>query len=130
MEENHGIDVDSLAPRQEHQLILYHAILGHDLIETYSNARLRLADDRHSVGQLMGVDISEMFSLERVTAVCKQYGLVLCQAMDIKNGLDLDLAVDRKKALDSIVHDKPKFVIGFPPYILLEIAGAKQTHVP
>ena len=31
MEENDGIDVDTLTPRKEDQLLLYHAILGHDL---------------------------------------------------------------------------------------------------
>ena len=67
------------------------------------------------IGQLMGVDMSETFSPERVTAVCKQYGLVPGQAMDIKNGFDFDLAVDRKKAWDSILRDKPKLVIGSPP---------------
>ena len=53
MEENDGIDVDSLAARKEVQLILYHAILGHDLTETYASARLTLAGNRHIIGQLM-----------------------------------------------------------------------------
>ena len=51
--------------------------------------------------------MSEMFSPERATAVCKQHGLVPGQAMDIKNGFDFDLAVDRKKAWDSILRGKP-----------------------
>ncbi len=55
-----------------------------------------------------------MFSPERVTAVCKQYGLTPGQAMDIKNGYDFDLATDRKKAWASILQDKPKLVIGSP----------------
>ena len=54
MEENYGIDVDSLAIRKEYQLILQHAILGHDLAETYSNARLTLASNRRVIGQLVG----------------------------------------------------------------------------
>ena len=57
----------------------------------------------------------EMISTERVTAVCKQYGLTPGQAMDIKNGYDLDLAVERKKAWESILRDKPQLVIGSPP---------------
>ena len=40
----------------------------------------------------------DMFSPERVTAVCKQYGLTPGQAMDIKNGYDFDLASHRKRA--------------------------------
>ena len=59
--------------------------------------------------------MSEMFSPERVTAVCKQYGFILGQAMDIKNGFDFDLAADRNNAWDSILRDEPKLVIGSPP---------------
>ena len=103
MEQNERIDFDSLAAKKEDQLILYHAILRLDLTETYSNARLPLAGNRHVMGQRMGVDMSEMFSPEKVTAVCKQYGLVLAQALNIKNGFDFDLAVDREKAWESIL---------------------------
>ena len=41
MEEDDGIDVDSLAARKEDQLILHHGMLGHDLTETYSSRRLK-----------------------------------------------------------------------------------------
>ena len=85
MEEDDGIVVASLAAKREDQLILYHAVLGHDLNETCSNKSLKLAGTRFVAGQLMRVDMNEMFSPERVTAVCKQYGLVPGQAMDIKN---------------------------------------------
>ena len=61
-----------------------------------------MAEARFAAGQLMRVDMSEMFSPERVTSVCKQYGLIPGQAMDIKNGFDFDLTADRKKAWDSI----------------------------
>ena len=84
-----------MAAKKEYQLILDHAILGHDLTEIYSNARLTLAGKRHVFGQRMGVDMSEIFSPERVTAVCKQYELAPGQAMDVKNGFDFDLAFDR-----------------------------------
>ena len=73
--------------------------------------------------------MSEMFSPQRVTAVCKQYGLVPGQAMDIKNAFDFDLAVGRKKAWDFILRDKPKLVIGPPPCTFLEIVVAKSTNV-
>ena len=115
MEDDDSIDVDLLAARREDQLILYHAVLGHDLTETYSNQRFKLAVTRFVAGQLMRVDMSEMFSPERVTSVCKQYGLIPGQAMDIKHGIDFDLAADRKKAWDPILRDKPKLVIGSPP---------------
>ena len=63
----------------------------------------------------MRVDMREMFSPERVTAVCKQYGLIPGHTMDIKNGFDFDLEADRKKAWDSILRDEPKLLIGSPP---------------
>ena len=56
MEEDDGIDVDSLAAKREDQLILYHAVLGHDLTEACSNQRLKLAETRFVAGQLMRVD--------------------------------------------------------------------------
>ena len=115
MEEDDGIDVDPLAAKIEDQNIVYHAVLGHDLTEAYSSMRLKLGEARFVAGQLMRVDMSEMFSPERVTSVCKQYGLIPGQAMDIKNGFDFDLTADRKKAWDSILQDKPKLVIGSPP---------------
>ena len=76
MEEHDGIDVDSFAAKIEDQLIFHHAVLGHDPTETDSNKRLKLAETRFVAGQLMRVDMSEMFTPERVKAVCKQYGLI------------------------------------------------------
>jgi hypothetical protein len=115
MEINDGIDVDVLNEKAEDQKIICHAILGHDLTETYSNARIRLAANREEVQRLMSVDLSEMYSPERVSAVCASYGLRPGQAMDIKNGFDFDLAADRKKAWEHVMKDEPTLVIGSPP---------------
>ena len=80
MDDDDGIDADSLAAIREDQLRLYHAMLGHDLAETYSNKRLKLVQNRFVVGQIMRIDMSETVSSERVTAVCKRYGLIPGQA--------------------------------------------------
>ena len=56
-----------------------------------------------------------MFSPERVTKVCEQYGLTPGAAMDVKHGYNFDLAADRAKAWKSIVEDAPMLVIGSPP---------------
>ena len=77
-------DLDSLNAKAEDAKIVYHTILGHDLTESYSNGRLQMARARHMVGQLAAVDMSEVFSPERVTKLCKSYGLEPGQAMDIK----------------------------------------------
>ena len=110
-----GVDADSIQEKRIDNEILYRAILVHDLTDMFSNKRLQLAADRHFVNQLLIVDMSETFSPERVTAVCRDYGLKPGQAMDLNNGYDFDLAADRQKAWDSMLRDKPMLVIGSPP---------------
>ena len=110
-----GNDLDSLNTKAEDAKIVYHTILGHDLTESYSNGRLQIARARHMVGQLAVVDMSEIFSPERVTKLCKSYGFEPGQAMDIQNGYNFDHADDRKRPWESVVRDKPKLIIGSPP---------------
>ena len=78
---------------------------------------------------MVRVDVSDMFSPERVTLVCKQYGLISGQAMDIKHVFDFDLAADRKKAWDSILQDKPKLVIGSPPCTFVSRLQELNKHM-
>ena len=63
--------MDSLGEKAEDAKIIYHVILGHDLTEVYSNERLQVAHNRHMISQLAAVDMSEVFSPERVTKLCK-----------------------------------------------------------
>ena len=70
-----GVGVDSTEEKIVDYSILHRAILGHDLTEMFSNKRLQLPADRHLLNQLLRIDMSEMFSPERVTAVCRDYGL-------------------------------------------------------
>ena len=69
--------------------------------DVYSNERLRLATSRQSMElpkrQLLGVDVMEVFSPERVGKLCKEYGLDRGLAMDIKSGYDFDKADERKR---------------------------------
>ena len=46
-------------------------MLGHDLSESYGNKRLQTAANREFIRQIMSTDVSEVFSPERVSAVCK-----------------------------------------------------------
>ena len=111
-----GVDVDSIEERRVDDLILHRAILGHDLADVFSNKRLQLAADRHFTKKLLRIDTSEMFSPERVTVVCRDYGLEPGQAMDLKHGYDLDLGADRQRARESILKYKPMLVVGSPPF--------------
>ena len=114
-----GMQLNEIMAKREDEIILNKAILGHSLHEVYSNQRIRLAVERNKMEglnkQLASTDVCEMFSPERVTAVCKQYGLTPGAAMDIMNGYDFDIAADRKRCWDSIIKDEPMLVIGSPP---------------
>ena len=66
-----GVDVDSIGEKRVDDSFLHHAILGRDLTEMFTNKRLQLAADRHFINQRSRLDMSEMFSPERVTAVCR-----------------------------------------------------------
>ena len=83
-----GVDVDSIEERRVDDEILHRAILGHDLTDLFSNKRLQLAADRHFTKHLFIIYMSEMLSPERVTAVCRDYGLEPGQAMEPTNGYD------------------------------------------
>ena len=62
----------------------------------------------------MSTDITEIFSPERVTPVCKEYGLQPGSAMDLTGGLDFDSAADRQTCWDFVIKDEPMLVIGSP----------------
>ena len=53
------------------------------------------------VDEVLGVDIMEMYSPERVAKLCKRY--------------DFDTAADRKRAWDIVHRDEPLLLIGSPP---------------
>ena len=66
------------------------AMLGKDLYDVYSGARIKLAVDRSSIEhlnrQILGVDVMEAFSPERAGKLCKEYGRDQGMAMDLKSG--------------------------------------------
>ena len=68
---------------------------------------------------LMSADVTEIFSPERLEAVCKEFGLKPGISMDIKSGYDFDNKKDRDRCWEAIERDKPTMVIGSPPCTLL-----------
>ena len=87
-------DLAAVQARREDEEIICKAILGKSLHEIYSNNRIKLAVDRQSVEclnkQMLGVDVMEVFSPERVGKLCKEHGLDQGLAMDVKSGYDFD----------------------------------------
>ena len=90
-----------------------------NLHNVYSNERLQLAASRQPVElfnrQLLGVDVIEIFSPERVGKQCKQYGFDHGSAMDILSGYDCDKAEDRKRCWEAEIQDERIRVIVSPP---------------
>ena len=105
--------------KAEDDLIISKAILGHSLHEVYSNRRIQLAVSRTHMSNISkhldGVDMSEVFSPERVTSVCRRFGLEPGEAMDVKNGYDFDCLADRQKCWKYLIEEEPLLVIGSPP---------------
>ena len=64
---------------------------------------------------LLNVDITEIYSPERVTAVCKRFGLIAGSSMDLLSGWDFDTAADRRRAEETIQREKTNIMIRSPP---------------
>ncbi len=63
---------------------------------------------------LSGVDITEIFSPERVAAEAKRFGLTAGLSMDLTTGWDFRVKADRQRAKHYVRTKKPLLVIGLP----------------
>ena len=70
-----GLDIDSLREKREDMRIVSLALLGWSIHEGYSNSRIDTAVARQSAEamMLMSADVTEIFSHERLAAVCKEF---------------------------------------------------------
>ena len=61
------------------------ALFGRSIHEVYLNSRIDIAVSRQSAEamMLMSADVTEIFSPERVAAVCKEFGLTPGMSMVI-----------------------------------------------
>ena len=64
---------------------------------------------------IRGVDITEIYSPERVTQACKKQNLVPGSALDLTTGWDFSRKDHRDKAFNVIRYEKPKLLMGSPP---------------
>ena len=76
---------------------------------------LNSADRRIIAASLMGVDITEVFSPERVAQVARRYGLVAGTSFDLTNGWDFTLEDHKRKAWMKTREESPYVLIGSPP---------------
>ena len=62
-----------------------------------------------------GVDITEVYSPDRVAKVAQKCGLRVGSSFDLTNGWDLNLEDHRKKAWTKTKEESPYVLIGSPP---------------
>ena len=82
----------------------------------------------------MGVDITEVYSPERIARVAKKFGLEAGSSFDLTNGWDFNIEENRKKAWAKIKEESPYLLIGSPPCtyfsMLQELNVAVHGHKP
>jgi hypothetical protein len=83
---------------------------------------------------ILGVDITEVYSPERVAEVARRYGLVAGSSMDLTTGFDFTKESDRQLAWKRVKEETPFVLIGSPPRtyfsMLQELNIATNKHKP
>ncbi len=83
---------------------------------------------------MLGVDITEIYSPERVAKVAAKFGLRAGSSFDLTNGWDFNIAEHRRKAWSKIKDESPYMLIGSPPCtyfsMLQELNVAVHGHKP
>ena len=91
-------------------------------------------DRRIMASVILGVDITEVFSPERVAEVAKRYGLVAGSSFDLTNGWDFNVKEHREECWRRIKKECPYLLIGSPPCtyfsMLQELNIAVHGHKP
>ena len=93
------------------------------------------AEDRRILSSvILGVDITEVFSPDRVTLVARKFGLVPGSSFDLTDGWDFDIEEHRQLAWKKIKSECPNLLIGSPPCtmfsLLQELNIAVHGHKP
>ena len=76
---------------------------------------LNTVDRRIMAAAIMGSDITEVFSPERVAQVARRFGLVAGTSFDLTNGWNFTLEGNKRKAWTRIREESPYLLIWSPP---------------
>ena len=72
-------------------------------------------DRKIVVSFILGVDVTEVFSPERVAKVAQRIGLTAGSSFDLTNGWDFNIEEHRVEAWKRIKKECPYLLIGSPP---------------
>ena len=78
---------------------------------------------------LKGVDITEIFSPERVTKLCSTHGLVAGDSFDFRDGYDLSDLRTQAVVVKRVMATEPVLVIGSPPCTAFSRIQQLNLHV-
>ena len=78
---------------------------------------------------VMGADITEVYSPERVNKLAEKFGLRKGNSLDLTNGRDFSKQEDRARAWRLIRISKPYIVIGSPPCTMFSRLQELNKHV-
>ena len=78
---------------------------------------------------LKGHDVTEIYSPERVTKLCKKYGLVAGDSYDLRDGYDLSDERVQALVISRIQKTKPTIVVGSPPCTMFSRLQQLNLHV-
>ena len=83
---------------------------------------------------ILGVDIIEAYSPERVAKVAAKFGFRAGSSFYLSNGWDFNIVEHRRKAWSKIKDESPYLSIGSPPctyfIVLQELNAAVHAHKP
>ena len=95
---------------------------------------MELVDRKIITATILGVDITEVYSPERIAKVAKRYGLVAGSSMDLTTGFDFTKESDKQLAWRRIKEEAPFVLIGSPPCtyfsVRQELNIATSKHKP
>ena len=95
-----------------------------------ANGKLYRSDEIEVLAAVCkGVDVSEIFSPERVTKLCLKYGLVAGDSFDLRDGYDLADEKTQALVIDRVRRTEPTIVIGSPPCTLFSRLQQLNLHV-
>ena len=104
--------------------------IGGQLHSCVANGKLYCESDMAILASVLkGVDITEVYSPERVTRLCTRYGLIAGDSFDLRDGWDLSDEVTQSRVIQRIKSTRPSLVVGSPPCTWLSTLQQLNLHV-
>ena len=106
----------------------------HQKIDDHMLDSMDEVDRKILAASILGVDITEVHSPERIAKVARKFGLQAGSSFDLTNGWDFNVEEHRRKAWVKIKEESPYLLIGSPPCtyfsMLQELNVAVHGHKP